>query len=172
MAAERPCRVTPPPDAAADDVAPPQESLRAADGRIALDAFMPYLMNRLIGRLNHNLGDLLRRHDMTFQHWRVFLALSMRGRRTLGELCDDTMVPQSTLSRVVMRMEDAGLVTRTPDDRDTRVVWVDLTAAGHAAFDAVYPEAWAEYRRTADVLSAKEEETLIRLLRRMIDGAR
>ncbi|BCJ52182.1 putative transcriptional regulator, MarR family protein [Actinoplanes sp. NBRC 14428] len=38
----------------------------------------------------------------------------------------------STLSRSIRRMQDAGLVTRRPDDRDRRAMIVSLTPAGRA----------------------------------------
>ena len=34
---------------------------------VRLDDLLPYLMNRLVSRLNQNLGERLRRHGYSFQ---------------------------------------------------------------------------------------------------------
>lgn len=47
-----------------------------------LEELLPYLMNRLVNRLNRNLSARLRREGLTFQHWRVLLVLATRGRAT------------------------------------------------------------------------------------------
>lgn len=140
----------------------------ASAALVPLDERFPYLMNRLVGQLNHNLAQRLRRHGLTFQHWRVLLVLAMRGPRRMNELVVETIIPQSTLSRLVMRMEAGGRVERLPDAADARSVVVALTPAGREAFDAVYHHAFAEYRRAAQVLSMEEEGKFTETLRRMI----
>lgn len=137
-------------------------------GRIPLDAWLPYLMNRLVGRLNQNLGERLRRHGLGFQEWRVLLVLAMQGPRRVGRLVEETEVPQSTLSRLVMRMERDGLVSRAGDPEDARSYVLALSDRGRAAFETVYPEGWAEYRRLADLLSEDEERRLVALLQRLV----
>ena len=72
---------------------------------VDLDSFAPYLMNRVIARGNGALSIALRQHELTFQHWRVLLVLVNRGRRTINTLAEETGVPQSTLSRLLTRMD-------------------------------------------------------------------
>lgn len=147
----------------------PREDVPAE--KIPLDTFLPYLMNRLMGRLNQNLADGLRRKGSSFQHWRILLVLVLRGRRTIGDLVIDTMIPQSTLSRMVGRAERDGLIVRHPDDKDSRVVWLEITEEGRAQFDDLYPLAYAEYWRAVQFLSPEEEKVFLSLLRRMVEGA-
>lgn len=139
------------------------------DEPIPLDSFMPYLMNRLMARLNQNLTDRLRHVGLSFQHWRIVLVLAMRGPRTMSQLIEETVIPQSTLSRMLMRMERDGLITRRTDARDTRVLWVDLTARGREMFARIYPLGYAEYHRAARHLTEEEEEIFLTLLRRMME---
>src|SRR5438270_9552622 len=58
------------------------------------------------------------------------LSVLMGGPRTLGELAAAEQVQPPTMSRLVRELEDAGLATRTRDEDDARVVWVESTAAG------------------------------------------
>jgi DNA-binding MarR family transcriptional regulator len=49
---------------------------------------------------------------------------------TIGQLCDYLYISNSATSELVSRMEDAGYVARRRSTRDSRVVFVELTAAG------------------------------------------
>ncbi len=53
-----------------------------------LDDFLPYLMNRLVSRLNRNLDTKLRRQRLTFQHWRVLAVLTAHDPSTVSALAE------------------------------------------------------------------------------------
>ncbi len=61
--------------------------------------------------------------------------VSRRGPLTLGDLATSEHVTPPTITRVVDKLEHAGLVERTPDPRDGRVVLVALTRAGERWVD-------------------------------------
>ena len=52
---------------------------RTRNGDLHLDDLLPYLMNRLVARLNQNLGEDLRKRGFTFQDWRVLAVLASPG---------------------------------------------------------------------------------------------
>ena len=54
----------------------------------------------------------------------------MGGPRTLGELAAAEQVRPATMSKLVTEMEAAGLVQRSSDRQDARVVRVGMTARG------------------------------------------
>jgi DNA-binding MarR family transcriptional regulator len=58
------------------------------------------------------------------------LSVLMGGPRTLGELAAAEQVQPPTMSRLVRELERAGLVTRTRDATDARVLWVAWTDEG------------------------------------------
>jgi len=51
-------------------------------------------------------------------------------RSTVGTLVDRLQLTQSTVTELVQRAEEAGLVRRTPSRDDARVVHLSLTARG------------------------------------------
>jgi DNA-binding MarR family transcriptional regulator len=57
----------------------------------------------------------------------------------LQELCDEVHLSQSALSRVVARLEKAGLVTRGVCDSDRRGVFVCITPEGRARHRQALP---------------------------------
>jgi len=135
-----------------------------SDGKVDLDSYLPYVLNRLMARLNQNLGARLSGHGLSFQNWRVLLVLGMRGRLTLTELVEHTIIPQSTLSRLAARMDKAGYLTRRPDPDNSRVVHVELTDKGRKTFDSIYPLAQGEFSNFMGPLQSGEQENFTRLV--------
>ncbi len=58
------------------------------------------------------------------------LSVLMGGPRTLGEMAAAEQVRPPTMSKLVTEMEAGGLVRRSADRRDARVVRVEMTAKG------------------------------------------
>ena len=58
----------------------------------------------------------------------VLAALSIHGEHTLGQLADRERVTAPSMNRTVSLLEEAGYLTRTPDDDDRRKVTIALTA--------------------------------------------
>lgn len=139
---------------------------------ISLDDFLPYLLNRISNRLNSDLSDDLRRMGLTLPDWRVLAVLHVRDGRTLGELSVYTVIEQSTLSRIVVRMARAGYVERRPAEHDGRIVQVLLAPAGREAFARILPVAMRHYRRAVQGLGEDELGQLIATLHRILGNIR
>jgi DNA-binding MarR family transcriptional regulator len=136
-----------------------------------LDDLVPYLMNRIVSRLNQNLAEKLRARRLTFQHWRVLAALYRSDGQTLSQLVEWTVIPQSTLSRLVDRMAGARLVVRKPARRaDSRFIEVWLTDKGREVYEEIVPLALGEHTAALDGLSAEEVAALAATLRRVMDN--
>ena len=77
---------------------------------------------------------------------------------------------RATVTGVLARMEDAGLIERRPKERDRRALEVWLTDAGRAAAERV-ERCGAEVDAIAHAnMTARERETLSALLERVIDN--
>ncbi|WP_039994634.1 MarR family winged helix-turn-helix transcriptional regulator, partial [Gordonia otitidis] len=93
-------------------------------------------------------------------------------RLTAGQLAEQTLVTTGGLSLRVRRLEDAGLVTRTKDSTDARVVYVELTPEGAALVDRVADEHFARLHEMLAELAADDAEELAALLGRLESSAR
>ena len=95
-------------------------------------------------------AELRKQHDLSTIEFEVLerLGCCTEGKARMAELADTVHATQSTVSRVVARLEDEGLVCRAmcPDDR--RGIFATLTDAGRERMTAATPT----YRR---VLEAK-----------------
>jgi DNA-binding MarR family transcriptional regulator len=90
------------------------------------------------------------------------------GRVTMRELERRVLLSQSGLSRLVDRLQQAGLVTRTAAPSDRRSVEVSLTPRGRTRLRRAR-EVQSEQVRTrfADRMSQVEAETVLRVLCRI-----
>ena len=134
----------------------------------SLDDLLPYLMNRLVARLNQNLGERLRRHGYSFQEWRVLAVLAGHDGITLSQLADAAVIPQPTVSRLVARLERRQFLRRRSGTRDSRFVEAWITRRGMAAYRAMLPLAIEEYRSAVTGFGGKQTEWLRRATLRMI----
>jgi DNA-binding MarR family transcriptional regulator len=95
-----------------------------------------------------------------------------RGRRLrLAEMARAALLSRSGLTRLVDRLEEAGLLTREPCEDDARGAYAVLTPAGLQALR----RCWRIYRveieaRVGRRISAAEARTLRGLLGRLVEG--
>ncbi len=88
------------------------------------------------------------------------LSVLMGGPRTLGELAAAEQVQPPTMSRLVGEMEHAGLVTRSRDGTDARVVWVSWTPRGEQVLSRGRELRIAALERRLEALPARERRML------------
>jgi DNA-binding MarR family transcriptional regulator len=83
----------------------------------------------LIGQLDR---ELVQAHGLPLRAYEVLLHLedAPGGRLRMSELAESVLLSQSGLTRLVDRLERAGLVERRPCDDDGRGLWAVLTPTG------------------------------------------
>ena len=140
----------------------------AKSSDLHLDDLLPYLMNRLIARMNQNLADELRKRGFTFQDWRVLAVLAAHEGTNLTELAEATVIPQPSVSRLAANLAKRGYVARENGKTDSRNVHLFITPKGRAVHDKMLPLAVAEYRAAMKGFSAKEYENMRGALLRMM----
>ena len=139
---------------------------------IRLDDFLPYLLNRIVNRLNQNLAEDLKAIGVSLQHYRVLAVLVAGEGRTINELAVYTVTDQSTLSKLLDRMEAKGLVRRRPDSSDGRAVNIHLTARGRKAYAEILPLALNHYERAIKGLTKPERRALVDTLGHVLENVR
>ncbi|HKD98026.1 MAG TPA: MarR family transcriptional regulator [Micromonosporaceae bacterium] len=115
-----------------------------------------------IVRLNRRLRQVRPLGEVTQSQISALTSLELAGALTPRELAEAERVQPPTMTRIIARLEDRGLVQRTPHPTDGRQVILSATPAGRAVF--------AEHRRARDewltrrlaACSAEERETLRR----------
>lgn len=88
----------------------------------------------------------LREFGVTEQQWRVLRALSTKPQMEVAELARATFLLGPSLSRILVDLDQRGLILREPDPADLRRWMISLSASGSALIDNVTPVSEAIYR--------------------------
>ena len=117
----------------------------AAELRTALRAFV------------RRSEQLAREQRLTPQQYVLLLLIKGspdgRERATVTDLSRRLQLGQSTVTELVQRAEDGGLIERTLDRTDARVSWLSLTPGGSERLAAVVRRLGPERRRLFELLS-------------------
>ena len=134
------------------------EDLDAADGLIRLC--------RLVQGINARISD---RHDLTPVQAKLICVLAF-GPRGMAELAQCFGVEKATLTGLVDRAEQRGLVERSPVPGDRRALHVTLTDAGRLAATAFHAEATEELNYLLSSLPSPDREHFRRSMAKIIAG--
>ena len=92
---------------------------------------------RIVAQLEHELAE---ERSLALSWYDVLLQLSEAGGRLrMQELATRLVIPRSSLTRQIDRMEDAGLVTREPSEEDGRGTVAVLTGEGRSTLRRAAP---------------------------------
>jgi DNA-binding MarR family transcriptional regulator len=83
-------------------------------------------------------AELIRTHALPLSSYEVllFLADAPEGRMRMSELADSVLISRSGLTRLVDRLERAGLLERVQCEDDARGYFAEITPAGRRLFAA------------------------------------
>ena len=101
-----------------------------------------------ITRLNRRLRQARPIGDLTITQLSALTSLELNGALTPRELADAERVQPPTLTKIVAKLEERGLVQRTPHPTDGRQVILAATESGRAVI--------VEHRRARDEWLAKQ----------------
>ncbi|MGW7820387.1 MarR family winged helix-turn-helix transcriptional regulator [Streptomyces puniciscabiei] len=109
---------------------------------------------RLLGRVEKHLDETLqRRHGLPLSEYRALCALARPGSgpdQRMGELADRIGLKDSTVTRLVARLEGLGLAVRAAAPGDGRAVAASITAAGRRRYAGATPTYRAALGTTLD----------------------
>jgi DNA-binding MarR family transcriptional regulator len=115
-----------------------------------------------ITRLNRRLRQARPVGDLTFSQLSALTSLQLAGALTPRELADVERVQPPTMTKIVGKLEERGLVARTPHPTDRRQVILAPTESGRMVY-AQFERARNEWLAEALVeLGPDERDTLAR----------
>jgi DNA-binding MarR family transcriptional regulator len=131
-------------------------------------------LRNAVARLSRQLRQQSN-HGLTVTQLTTLAALEQQGGpMTLGALAESEKVAPPTMTKVVAKLEDDGLVLRSTDANDRRVARVTLTRDGAEVLAEVRAERNAWLAARLDELPAADQrdlQRLVGLLERLVGGA-
>lgn len=128
--------------------------------RIITDILEQY--RDLIQSMNRDMPHAFVDVNLTMPQLKTLMSLYGNERATMGELAEALGASVSTLTGIVDRLVDHGLVARENDPHDRRVVVVRLTTEGTGLVDQIFLCARDRLGRVAAQLTDEELEVVDR----------
>jgi DNA-binding MarR family transcriptional regulator len=125
-----------------------------------------FLLARLSNRYVQDLDAVLKAIDMDVPGWRTLMIVAEHEPRSVSEIAELSAIRLSTMTRVVQRLVEQGLVRVQQRAEDGRKTDVYLTPAGHAACTRVRVIASGVYERATADFSDGDISRLCELLQR------
>ncbi len=141
-------------------------------GEIGLSNYVPYLMNRIMGRYNASLRDEMAGLGLTTPKMRALAVLSVVEAPLIRELAVYAVTDPSTLSRALDQLQADGLIRRVADATDSRATRVHVTDAGRALFDTLWPQMATANSRMFRGIPEDERRAFVGTLQKMLTNIR
>lgn len=112
-----------------------------AEGASFIDTYLPYLLRQADQTLSAPFYEVLTGHGVARSDWRVLAVLAEHDELGVADLAAAALSPQPTVTHALRRLEERGLVTRTPGTVDRRQRVVAITTTGAALTATLIAEA-------------------------------
>ena len=126
-----------------------------------------YWLVKVNGRYVFNLEQTLKSVELDVPRWRVLMLLEGDDAKSISYLSNEAITKLSTMTRIVQRMQEDGLVLTRPRKSDQRVTYVILTMHVWRARILALQLSYEMYTTAFDGIDSKEVEQLNNLLRKL-----
>ena len=126
---------------------------------------LPMLLLKSRETVMAHFRPILNTHGLTEQQWRVLRTLDETGPTTAAGLAKRCVILPPSISRILRKLKEEGLISVLRSDSDQREVEVSLTEEGRNKVAVIAPEIQAEYQRLHERIPAADVERLYRILR-------
>ena len=136
------------------------------------ESFNESLLGMLISRADQLKNRLLDKHlvphDVTAQQFKVLVIISRFCADTPAELCRSLSLDSGSMTRMLDRLEQKGLLIRTRSESDRRQVRLVLTESGQALSDLLPQVGAVAMNEMVGVLDDSELATLEKILTKIL----
>ena len=132
-----------------------------------VDSYLPYLLARASFSISSEFHAQVEAAGFTVSEWRILASLSGVKQRTVGELADIVLAKQPTVTKMVLRMVDQGLVMRTACTQDKRQAWVSLTVKGKKRVTPLLKKAALHEKNVLSSLGEPQSQALKSILQKL-----
>ena len=101
--------------------------------------------------------------------WRVLMILHNMRSASVSEISNHSVVKLSTMTKIIQRMQNEGLVTSAPSDKDRRVTVVTITDKGEKVGRQGFKESVKIVERVFADFTDVEQQILLTLLNKLHD---
>lgn len=121
-----------------------------------------------MARQRHQWAWLCHEHGLSITHLQVITALEAEGALPMSRLAELLDVGLSNATGIIGRMEERGIVERTHDVGDRRVVLAQLTQRGRALISEIEAGRILYLSQLLETMSPDEQANLLAAVRNVV----
>ena len=106
-------------------------------------------------------------HDLSLTQFGVLEVLFSKGPLLVGEVASRVLLTSGSITYVVDKLVECGLVVRRPCTEDRRALYVELTNKGRELIAGIFPQHAEAVRQAMDGLTPEEQQIASALLKRL-----
>jgi MarR family transcriptional regulator, 2-MHQ and catechol-resistance regulon repressor len=125
------------------------------------------VLNRASRAVADRLRGSIEREGLSVSEFGVLEVLYSKGRQLVGELGSRILLTSGSMTYVIDRLQERGLVQRRPCPSDRRALHVELTEQGRELIARIFPEHAEEVRRLLGGLTSEEQQIATALIKRL-----
>ncbi len=144
-----------------------KKKIGPADRAFVLDDYLLYNVVRASAVYHDEMAEALRSYGLTTVQWRILMLLHDRSPSSVGELARRSVTKMPTLTRMLIRMEEEGLVKRKVLAGDRRIVEVMMTKRAENTLRTVQDIGQRVFERAVEGFEAKDIFVLTDALKRI-----
>ncbi len=132
-----------------------------------LESFPLYWVARLNAKYSLAMEKKLKRVGMDVPRWRVAMLLRLHGELSISHIAEHAIAKLPTITKIVYRMHDEGVVSIKTAEHDGRVSMVSLTEKGALSIRSVNDATVKLFERIFDGLPEERVTDLVGTLQHM-----
>lgn len=125
---------------------------------------LPHLLLQSRETLMRGFRPILQAHGLTEQQWRILRALLEDDALEPRQLCERCLISSPSITGVLMRMEEAGLIVRERMPHDQRRVNVTLTPHAKKLGKRLAPEIEKKYAEIEAIVGVDQLQKMYDVL--------
>lgn len=128
----------------------------------------PFLILMQTSKTVHELiKDETAKHKLNITEFSVLEVLYQKGKQTIQQIGTKILISSGSMTYVIDKLEQRGLLCRNACTNDRRVIHVTLTNDGNQLMNEIMPKYYEFVNHMFDSLDSDEAETLVRLLKKV-----
>lgn len=135
-----------------------------------IDSCIGFITNKASKKIAEEFNNRLMSYGITRVQWIALYYLLKDGKASQKELADKMNIKESTIVRLVDRLEKEEYVKRVKEPENRRITYIILTDSGKNRITELIPEGEKMKDSISKGITDEEFETFNRVLQKMIDN--
>ena len=143
---------------------------QAADAAFHREEFPFYWIVNVHARYTQIMEITLKKAQLDVSGFRVLMVTHQYGRASISQIAEYAMAKMPTVTKIVGRLRDEGLVTTASSEQDARVTVVQLTDAGRQKVEEAMAQAGKVFEKGFKGMTASQVTKMNAFLAKVLDN--